>query len=79
MKIKVENRWSSINLALRLLPYGPTPTTCHDATDAGARLHFGCTAKPLLMSRLITLHAADWANNLGQSHQALEATLGHIG
>src|SRR6218665_3961397 len=38
-------------------------------TDVGAWLHFGCTAAD---------HAAHWANNLGQSHQALllEATLG---
>src|SRR6218665_940423 len=37
------------------------------------QLHFGCTAAD---DPLITLHAADWADNLGQSHQALEATLG---
>ena len=56
------------NLALRLLVLAQQHTT-----DAGARLHFGCTATD---EPLITLHAADWANNLGQSHQALKATLG---
>jgi len=43
--------------------------------SASTHTLFGCTAtdKPL-----ITLHAADWANNPSQSHQALEATWVHM-
>src|SRR6218665_802574 len=55
------------NLALRLLVLAQQHTT-----DAGARLHFGCTAtdEPLITAR------CRLADNLGQSHQALKATLG---
>jgi len=61
-------RWSGCLLIVGLLVHAQRHTT-----DAGARLHFGCTADD---QPFITLHAADWADNLGQLHQALEATLG---
>ena len=56
--------WSDRLLIVGLLVYAQQHTT-----GAGARLHFGCTAAD---QPLITLHAADWTNNLGQSDQALE-------
>ena len=40
---------------------------------AGVRFHLECTVAD---EPLIALHAAGWADNLGQSHQALEGTLG---
>src|SRR6218665_1916580 len=61
-------RWSGCLLIVGLLVHAQRHTP-----DAGDRLNFGCTAAN---EPLITLHVADWADNLRQSHQALEATLG---
>src|SRR6218665_3943716 len=61
-------RWFGCLLIVGLLVHAQRPTT-----DAGSWLHFECTAAD---QPLITLHAADWADNLGQSHQALKSTLG---
>ena len=70
MSLPLSSVWLFVGLIAGLLVHAQRHTT-----DAGARLHFGCTAAD---EPLITLNAADWADNLGHLHQALEVTVGAL-